>query len=68
MWPFRKRRMTEGEFLRHVMRSVTYDGREIDLQPPKLKSKMIDDVAVRADRTLRELLRMVKTDVDVVPK
>jgi hypothetical protein len=62
MWPFRKRKMTDGEFLRLVMRSVSYDDREIELQPPKPKSKI--DVAVRADRTLRELLSMVKTDAD----
>jgi hypothetical protein len=63
MWPFRRKpKMTEGEFLRHVMRSVTDDGCEIELQPPKPKSKI--DVAVRADRTLRELLSMVKTDAD----
>jgi hypothetical protein len=63
MWPFRKRKMTDGEFLRLVMRSVSYDDREIELQPPKPKPK-INEVTVRADRTLRELLSMVKTDAD----
>ena len=33
MWPFRRRRMSEAEFLRHVMQAVT--GHEIKLEPPR---------------------------------
>jgi hypothetical protein len=59
MWPWRKRKLNEGEFLRLVMRSVTYDGSEINLQPPKSKQQR-EEAEARAHRTLRELIEMVK--------
>jgi len=44
MWPWRKPKMSEGEFLRYVMRAVRYDGHELNLQPPKKRTAV--------DRTL----------------
>ena len=37
---WRRRKMSEGEFLRYVMRTVSYDGRELNLQPPKKKTQV----------------------------
>jgi len=57
LW-WRRRKLSEGEFLRLVMRSVTYDGRDIELRPPRKTQH--EEVAARAMRTTRELIKMVK--------
>jgi hypothetical protein len=61
MWPWRKRKLSDGEFLRLVMRTVAsdYSDREIELRPPQPRQKY-EDVEARAHRTLRELIKMVK--------
>jgi hypothetical protein len=58
MWSW-KRKLSDGEFLRLVMRSVSYDGSEINLQPP-LSKQQREEAETRASRTLRELIEMVK--------
>jgi len=51
MWPFRRRRMSEAEFLRHVMQAVT--GHEIKLEPPPAPHE-------RAERAVAETLRELR--------
>jgi len=61
MWPFRRKKMSEDESLQLMMISVI--GCELRLEPPKPKPKVkVDEVTARADRTLRELLQMVRAD------
>jgi len=53
--------MSEDESLQLMMISVI--GCELRLEPPKPKPKVkVDEVTARADRTLRELLQMVRAD------